>query len=404
MARSDTCVQQFMANGTNSLRGESRLGTCGIAAYLVLCVVAWWAVVPVVVAEETSSSGPQVVLRLPPGPNNPRNSEGDFLLLRDGRIMFAYSRFTGGRGDHDRACIAARFSSDQGKTWTQDDVILVADEGDWNVMSVSLRRLSDAKIALFYLRKNSLQDCRPVMRVSQDEGATWSEPRVCVEEVGYYVLNNDRVCQLSHGRLLLPLAWHNSPQMQQPDWNGRIVCYLSDDDGVSWRRSKTVLTAVDETGQRLVAQEPGVVELRDGRLMLFARSNAGCQLLAYSSDGGETWSELERSSIISPLSPASIERIAQTGDLLLVWNDHSDAPPELSGKRTPLRVAISRDEGRTWTHTKTIAADPEGWYCYTAILIPGDYVLLGHCAGNRRRDGGLSETHITRFPLSWLYQ
>ena len=51
---------------------------------------------------------------LPPTTGNPRNSEGAMIDLADGRIMLVYSRFTGGRGDHAKANLAARFSSDGG--------------------------------------------------------------------------------------------------------------------------------------------------------------------------------------------------------------------------------------------------------------------------------------------------
>lgn len=51
---------------------------------------------------------------LPPGPDNPRNSEGDFIRLRDGRIMFIYTHFTSGADDFARAHLAARFSDDGG--------------------------------------------------------------------------------------------------------------------------------------------------------------------------------------------------------------------------------------------------------------------------------------------------
>ena len=37
------------------------------------------------------SSGPVTTLILNPGENNPRNSEGDFVKLKDGRLMFVYS-------------------------------------------------------------------------------------------------------------------------------------------------------------------------------------------------------------------------------------------------------------------------------------------------------------------------
>ena len=42
---------------------------------------------------------------LPPGPGNPRNSEGDFIELKDGRVLFVYTHFTGGRSELD-ACLA----------------------------------------------------------------------------------------------------------------------------------------------------------------------------------------------------------------------------------------------------------------------------------------------------------
>ncbi len=124
---------------------------------------------------------------LPPGPGNPRNSEGAFVTLADGRLMLVYTHFTGGGGDDSAAHLAARFSSDHGKTWTRDDVVVVPNEGRWNVMSVSLLRLADGRIALFYLRKEPANDCRPILRFSSDEGATWSAPRLCMEDqVGYW--------------------------------------------------------------------------------------------------------------------------------------------------------------------------------------------------------------------------
>ncbi len=350
-------------------------------------------------------AGPEAVLALPPGEENPRNSEGDFIQLNDGRILFVYSHFTGGGSDHAAAHLAGRYSSDGGNTWTERDVLVVPKEGDWNVMSVSLLRLRSGEIALFYARKNSLTDCRPLMRISQDEAKTWGEPITVIpdDEMGYYVLNNDRVVQLKSGRLVVPLALHNKPGWEKPDWDGTIVCYLSDDDGRSWRRGRDEHQAHTPDGKRITLQEPGVIEMSDGRLMMFCRTRSGSQYLSFSGDQGETWSAFEPSNILSPCSPASIERIPQTGDLLLVWNNHENIADELRGMRTPLNVAISRDEGKSWENVKTLADDPHGWYCYTAVEFVGDHVLLGHCAGDRRK-GGLARTQVTRFPVAWLYE
>jgi len=352
-----------------------------------------------------SIAAPTTALTLPPGENNPRNSEGDFIHLADGRLMFVYTRFTDGAADHSAASLVARFSDDDGKTWTAADTEIVTNEGGFNVMSVSLLRLQNGQIALFYARKNSHTDCRPIMRTSDNEGKSWSEPVECItDQIGYYVLNNDRVIQMRNGRLLLPLALHRKLEDEKADWKGHILCYYSDNDGQTWQRSETTMKASDEDGKRLVAQEPGIVELNDSSLRMFIRSDAGNQLRSESHDGGVTWSAMQPSNIISPVSPASIERIPQTGDLLLVWNNHHSVDDAHRGKRTPLTVAISKDDGETWEKVKTLADDPNGWYCYTAIEFSGDHVLLGHCAGDHQQGGGLNTSKITRFSLGWLYK
>jgi predicted GH43/DUF377 family glycosyl hydrolase len=336
---------------------------------------------------------------LPPSQGNPRNSEGDFIRLNDNRIMFIYTHFTGGAGDDAGAYLAARYSGDNGKTWSDKDVVVVANEGKNNIMSVSLQRLNDNSIALFYLRKNSITDCRMYMRVSKDEGRTWSKPALCFKDYkGYYVVNNDRVVLLSGGRLIAPAALHNTPQQNKFENSAAIVFYYSDNDGKTWKRSKTVIKNKD-----VILQEPGVVELNDGRIMMFCRTDAGYQYISYSNDKGDTWTDCKPSEIMSPLSPASIERIPSTGDLMMVWNNRKPSPGE-EGKRTPLNIAISDDDGISWKNIRTIENDPDGWYCYTAIEFIDDKVFLAYCAGDRRNSNGLETTQITTFPVNWLYE
>ena len=355
--------------------------------------------------------GVKVALELPPGPGNPRNSEGAFLPLKDGRIMFAYSRYCAkGGDDHAPAEIAARYSSDNGRTWTTNDEIIVRNEGGMNVMSVSLLRLKSGEIAMFYLRKNSLADCRPVMRRSFDEGRTWSGPTTCItDDVGYYVLNNDRVVQLKSGRLLFAVSKHSFDDSRF-DNLGRVTTYSSDDNGRTWRRGRSILEVRAPAGGASAtvraAQEPGVVELKDGSVLLWIRTDAGCQYMSRSTDGGISWSGPEPSALVSPLSPASIKRLPN-GDLLAAWNDHSNRPDEAAkgqkrahGRRTPLTTAISADEGRTWTHVRNLEDDPDGWFCYIAVEPLDDgTVLLGYCAYEK-----LKHSRIVKVPVKWFYE
>ena len=358
------------------------------------------------VAVADPAAGVHVGLDLPPGPNNPRNSEGAFMPLKDGRILFAYSRYYGkSSSDHATADIAARYSSDKGKTWTTNDEIIVKNEGGMNVMSVSLLRLQSGEIALFYLRKNSTEDCRPVLRRSFDEGKTWGEPTVCItDEVAYFVLNNDRVIQLKDGRLLFAVSKHGF-HGSKFDNLGRVTTYTSDDNGKTWQRGKNMLEVHDAKGNFKAAQEPGVVELKDGTILMWIRTNAGCQYMCRSTDRGESWSTPEPSMLVAPLSPATIKRLP-TGDLLAVWNDHTKRPDEAKkgpawahGRRTPLTTAISRDEGRTWTHVKDLENDPTGWFCYIALQPLDDgTALLGYCAYK-----GLAQSRLVKVPIDWFY-
>ena len=345
-----------------------------------------------------AAPAPQVVLELPPGPGNPRNSEGTFATLRDGRVMYAYTRFTGdlrdGIPDSGAAEIVARFSSDGGLTWTAEDAPVVANEGAFNVCCPSLLRLQSGELALFYLRKNSQRDCIPMMRRSFDEGATWSEPTACVaDELGYYVLNNDRVIQLHDGRLLFAVSLLSTPD---GSWNekGTVMSYYSDDNGATWRRGGTVDAVIC-----------GVVELRDGRILLWIRTDAGCQYFCHSSDRGKSWTAPRPSPLVSPLSPASVKRLP-TGDLLAIWNDHAARPDMKTrgpawahGARTPLAAAISRDESETWSAPWLLEDDPDGWFCYVSILPLSDgTVLLAYCAFH-----DLAHSRIVKVPVAWLY-
>ncbi|HUZ61090.1 MAG TPA: sialidase family protein [Hanamia sp.] len=333
--------------------------------------------------------GKQTVLKLETGPNNPRNSEGDFITLKNSKILFIYSHFTGkSGGDFGHAYLASRFSADSGKTWSKEDKVVVKQKGNMNVMSVSLLRLRNGSVALFYARKNSDDNCIPMLRISTDESKTWSDPIPCItDRKGYFVLNNNRVIQLSSGRLVMPVALHNVPNGK---WSniGRLFTYYSDDNGKTWKSGKEV-----PNPENVTTQEPGIIQLRNDSLFMFIRTDTGVQYASYSVDKGETWSPVQPIHIASPLSPASIARIPDSGDLLMVWNNNGT-----NQKRTPLNVAVSKNEGKSWEHIKIIEDDPDGVYCYTAIHFTGKYVLLAFA--NWKTMG----TTIIRLNLQWIYK
>lgn len=361
------------------------------------------------VAVEATSRAP--VLELAPGPGNPRNSEGAFLDLNDGRILFVYSRFVGTSfSDAAKARLATRRSADGGVTWSEDALIETPEENDvMNVMSVSLVRFGNGEIGLFYLLRRSWHDMRMWCRRSADEGNTWGPAVQCMPAAGYYVVNNDRVVRLKSGRLVIPAALHrrlaDRNEASAVDWRGMAEFFLSDDDGRTWRKARGYCTLpVVHTKSGL--QEPGLIELGNGVLWAWARTDLGRQYEFFSHDGGETWSVPAPSRFTSPNSPLSMKRMPASERLLAIWNPgpaYETRPLQpIGGDRTPLVAALGSTPDGRWSRAFVVDGKEgvdEG-YCYTAIHFTADGVLLAYCAGGTADKHRLAKLRIKKLPFA----
>ena len=337
------------------------------------------------------------------------------VRLKSGEILFAYTHFTGGKTDAAASHIALRRSKDGGKSWSTADEILVENEAKINTMSVSLLRLKSGDILLGYLTRETHQDMPFYVRRSRDEGMTWSDRLMATSPVSqdekYFIVNNERMIQISAGRIIVPAAFH--PKGTE---RGRIIVFYSDDNGYEWKRSRSILDTPDPEDLWTGLQEPGVVELKDGKLLMWMRTELGSQLYSYSNDKGETWSKPVPSFLLAPCSPASIKRIPSTGDLLAVYNELSTRYMHIRkntknnhltwiGERTPLIAAISKDEGMTWQNRLVLEDDPEGWFCYTSVLFEGDSVILSYAAEKQRNkpESVWGNMRITILDLKEIY-
>ena len=372
----------------------------------------------------SEGTGSRLMLDIPPGPGNPRNSEGAFLELKDGRILFIYSRFEDSPhpvsrpgADHAKARLAARFSGDGGETWSKDTIITTPEEDKaMNVMDVSLLRMQNGDIGMFYNLRRSWLDLRLQLRRSSDEGLTWGQPVQCIPVAGYWVVLNDRIVRLSSGRLVVPANLHRQRidfTPAEPDaWGSKKVdsrgiafFFLSDDDGRTWREAPgfgTISVPYTNTG----LQETGVVELHNGVLWAFCRTDLSRQYEFFSSDGGETWSQPGPSRFTSPASPMSIKRIPNTDRFLAIWNpapNYETRPIKpTGGDRTPLVGATGPGPGGEWTPAYVIEGQDgvDAGYHYTAIHFTKDAVLLAYCAGNAEDQGRLNRIRIRKVSLS----
>lgn len=326
--------------------------------------------------------------------SNQRNSEAAMLEYAGGSLMLAWNDFYSSTGsDWAPSRISAMISKDRGRGWGPR-FILQQNIGRMNVMEPNLLRLESGKVLFLFLRKNSEADCLPMVRASTDGGHSFGPPTPLPIEPApsYTCFNNDRAIQLRSGRILVPLYFTIDYRVD-PHVRSRV--YYSDDDGASWRPGQTILDVPDD---KAGAQEPGVVELQNGDILLWVRTGKGKIYTARSTDRGETFTQPGPTAIDSPLSPQSIKRIPSTGDLLLVWNYSTT-------RRFPLAAAISRDDGRSWINFRNLDQDPAHTYAYTSIHFLKDRALFTYYAGPPSPAKGDNRWHLKlkAVPLNWFY-
>lgn len=363
-----------------------------------------------------------------PEKENPRNSEGAFLTRKDGSILFAYSKFKGkGHADWAPSDICAVVSEDGGRTFGEERIVVSCQEEDAvNVMSASLLRMDNGDIGLFYLVRRTHTLLQMFLLRSGDEGETWGEKVLCTPREGFFVVNNDRVRRLSNGRILIPAACHRTGRDWNKEWEeaaeskkggpgnvffdsrSEAVFFYSDDDGRTWKEApgKCVMPHMAYCASGL--QEPGVLEINPGILWGFARTDLGRQYEMYSPDSGETWTMAQPSRFTAPNSPLSMKRDEKTNDIYAVWNpvpDYNGREKDKDifiGGRTPYVIAVSHDNGRTFTEPAAFEAEEDRGYCYCAMHFTEDALLLGYNAGGVEDGSCLTRTRIRRIPRKEL--
>jgi sialidase-1 len=328
-----------------------------------------------------------MVVRVPRGTFGPRSMMGDFLMLKDGTLVMSFGK--------DGAIMAIK-STDQGKTWGQPFTLVANPPSPGYFCHPSFLRLSNGEILSSYIYATGAETPyygHSYYRRSPDEGKTWSEQFVMTPHPGCVYIHNDRLQSLSTGRILT-IAEYKAHMPSTADHAGFVgMSFFSDNRGYVWQASKNTVDMYP-----VEFQEADAVELKDGRIMLFARTYNGHPARAYSNDKGETWSrgELIKNLVMGTASFPSVRRIPSTGDLLFVWGSEASSKGVTTPRRCALTTAISQDDGKTFLHLRNIARDPEDDYGYQCIEFVGkDMALIGyHC-----RDG----LRVARIGIDWFY-
>ena len=211
---------------------------------------------------------------------------------------------------------------------------------------------------------------------STDGGKTWSD-RQCLLDgynadfMGFIVLKG--------GRLVATV------EHLMPDWCRWAACsFFSDDAGKTWTRSNWL--DLGGRGHHDGTLEPTLIEQRDGRLMMFIRTNLDRFWAAWSDDQGRYWRTLQPTDIAASSAPAWVTRL-RGGRLMMAWNPLAAEGAEVkrsasrcasespaSWYREELCIAFSDDDAKTWSKPAVIMRHPGKMLSYPYIFerAPGE--------------------------------
>ena len=339
---------------------------------------------------------------LPRVEGNLRNGEGSFLRLNDGRILYAYTKYSGdGWDDHHQADIAACYSSDEGESWSESEIFYKKPESAMNIMSVSLLRMENGDLGMIYAEKTQSGEkilCMLYLVRSSDEGKTFSAPLSIINEPGYYVLVNDRVLRMKNGRIIFTVADHTTEGAELIQ-AGVAKIYYSDDDGRSFQKAVDDVHSPYNDNSGLT--EPGIYELSDGRLWLYARTGYTCQYQSFSEDGGIHWMNVAEANRIltSSESPMLVRDAGEYTFAILNpipfggtfayaehWLPHKDRTPfviiaDKTGGLDLVSKDFSKRVGDFMPYVKQcyyLEDDRSETYCYPTLFEAKDGIIVAY--------------------------
>lgn len=224
----------------------------------------------------------------------------------------------------------------------------------WNPV---LYQVPGGDLILFYKIGPKPSEWWGMVRTSKDGGITWSEATKLPS--GYIGPVKNKPVLLNNGNLFAPSS------KEGKGW--RIHFEVTKDNGKTWR----TIGPIDSNG--LDAIQPSILQHKDGKLQILARSRNRSLVESWSTDNGETWSPLAKTNL--PNNNSGTDAVTmKDGRHVLVYN-HVLPPGELAkGPRTPLNVSISKD-GKQWYAALILEDSPISQYSYPAVIQTSDGLL-----------------------------
>jgi predicted neuraminidase len=300
-------------------------------------------------------------------------------LMLDGRVGSAW--FAGTAEGRDDTAIFGAFTGalvdnplDELPTWSEPiKLVKVNEEPHWNPV---LFTTPDGETLLFFKTGKNPNVWKTWVTKIQNDKVVDDETRLMDTDESDEGLPRGPVrCKpvvLSNGDWIAPssiestvgyetMGFRNSPLVE---W--RSFVDISNNEGKTWITSKLIDFDREEMGKYgkyggII--QPAIWESSNGHVHMLMRSTAGSIFRTDSTDYGKTWCEAYPTSL--PNNNSGIDVVMYNDVLFLIYNPVSDN----WGKRTPLSINYSLDNGESWSQDRiNIEVDPVGSFSYPSMI------------------------------------
>lgn len=289
------------------------------------------------------------------------------VQMSDGNILAAWFGGSWEKGSDVAIWVARRI---QGVWETPRKLVDVRGVAMWNPV---LFRKEDESIVLFYKVGETIPVWKTWFVESCDNGETFSEPQELVpgDESGGRGPVKNKPIRLKDGTVLAPAS------LEGETWDAFVD--ISEDDCITWEKSELVplrrvsfnIQMVDRPYNKHYIYGKGVIQPtlwqdEEGIVHMFLRSTSSRIIRSDSVDGGKTWCTAYDTGL--PNNNSGIDLVKMNnGNLVLVYNPRENLPNYYKGPRTPLVVAVSKDNGETFEEV-CVLENTQGNFCYPSVI------------------------------------
>ena len=251
--------------------------------------------------------------------------------LKEGQYLFAWFAGTEEKNND----VGIWMAKGRPGNWSPPHLaVKIRNEPHWNPVLFK----DNGKIYLFFKVGKEIDYWETWIMESADEGETWSTPRELVQgdKGGRGPVRNQPII-LSDGTWIAPASIERNRV-----WNAFVD--RSEDAGKTWTASDTL--PIDRkaiTGEGII--QPALWESAPGHVHMLLRSSAGAVCRSDSKDYGKTWSPVYKTTL--PNNNSGIDVAHINGDTVAVIYNPVD---KNWGKRFPITVSVSTDNGKTWSY------------------------------------------------------